>query len=198
MTSCFASIPRRIFLDTNVLQYLQDFGEYIFDHYQENENFLLSLRGKRIEKDNPLYLQIVALGDLFLGISRTNLEFALSESVYREVVQKKNSEEFLQWFYEMWDYWQNILNSYDKELVSKRAKRYYGLAKDDKSLLGNLSVGDKKIVLDAIRLDCNALLTVDKFANNNFQKFIFKKYKLMVLHPTDLMEVIRPFRALWY
>jgi len=30
----FNSLPGRIFLDTNVLQYLQDLGECIFEHYQ--------------------------------------------------------------------------------------------------------------------------------------------------------------------
>jgi hypothetical protein len=35
----FNLIQGRIFLDTNALQYLQDFGEYIFEHYRENEEF---------------------------------------------------------------------------------------------------------------------------------------------------------------
>ena len=30
----FSLIPGRVFLDTNILQYLQDFGEYIFEHYR--------------------------------------------------------------------------------------------------------------------------------------------------------------------
>jgi hypothetical protein len=29
----------RIFLDRNALQYLQDFGGYIFEYYRENEDF---------------------------------------------------------------------------------------------------------------------------------------------------------------
>jgi len=38
----FNLIPSRIFLDTNVPQYLQDFGEYIFEHYRENEEYFRS------------------------------------------------------------------------------------------------------------------------------------------------------------
>lgn len=34
----FNSLHRRVFLDTNVLQYLQDFGEYIFESYNEYSN----------------------------------------------------------------------------------------------------------------------------------------------------------------
>jgi len=64
--------------------------------------------------------------------------------------------------------------------------------------LGNRSEPDQKIVLDAIRLDCDSLLTVDKFAKDNFQHFVFEKYKLMILRPTDLIEIIKPFQALWH
>lgn len=198
----FDQIPGRIFLDTCALQYIQDFGEYIFDNYQEDEEYFLAPRGKRIEKDNPLYPQIVALHDLFLGSERAHFEFALSESVYQEVVQKKQGGEidkgFLQWFYDVWDHWQAVLESYEDEPVSQEAQKRYELAKSDKSLLGNLSEPDQKIVLDAIQLDCDALLTVDKFAKDNFQHFAFEKYGLMVLRPTDLIEIIKPFQGLYH
>ena len=41
----FDQIPGRIFLDTCALQYIQDFGEYIFDNYQEDEEYFLAPRG---------------------------------------------------------------------------------------------------------------------------------------------------------
>ena len=31
-----------MFLDTNVLQYLHDFCEYIFEHYRENDEYFRS------------------------------------------------------------------------------------------------------------------------------------------------------------
>ncbi len=39
-------IPGRIFLDTNALQYLQDFGEYIFEHYRKVGNILRHEKAK--------------------------------------------------------------------------------------------------------------------------------------------------------
>ena len=42
----FNLIPSRIFLDTNVLQYLQDFGEYIFEHYREIGEYFQARKGK--------------------------------------------------------------------------------------------------------------------------------------------------------
>ncbi len=50
----FNSIPGRIFLDTNVLQYLQDFGEYIFEHYRESEDYFQAQKDK-IKKVTRLF-----------------------------------------------------------------------------------------------------------------------------------------------
>ncbi len=60
----FSSIPGRIFLDTNVLQYIQDFGEYIFEHYRESEEFFQTRKGK-IKKGTRLFNEIEALHDFF-------------------------------------------------------------------------------------------------------------------------------------
>ena len=48
----FNSIPGRIFLDTNVLQYLLDFGEYIFEHYREGEEYFQAR--KRVQPRNRM------------------------------------------------------------------------------------------------------------------------------------------------
>jgi hypothetical protein len=43
----FNLIPGRIFLDTNALQYLQDFGEYVFEHYRESEEYFQTRKRKK-------------------------------------------------------------------------------------------------------------------------------------------------------
>ncbi|MCH7722670.1 MAG: hypothetical protein IIC76_04910 [Bacteroidetes bacterium] len=45
----FNSNPGRIFLDTNVLQYLYDFCEYIFEHYWERKDYFQA-RNVKIKK----------------------------------------------------------------------------------------------------------------------------------------------------
>ena len=42
-------LPRLIFLDTNVVQYLSDFGEFIFE-YQWDEEQLVTPRGKELKR----------------------------------------------------------------------------------------------------------------------------------------------------
>jgi hypothetical protein len=100
--SRFHLIPGRIFLDTNVLQYLQDLGEYIFDNYRESEDCFLSGK-KTIRKGERLFNEIVALHDFFINVNRAHFEFALSEAVYREVMDKKDS--ISPWFSDVWDHW---------------------------------------------------------------------------------------------
>lgn len=188
-------LPRRIFLDTNVLQYLQDFGEFIFDHYQENEGYLISPRGRKILTGSALYREIEALRFLLLGIDRTNVEFAVSENTFEEV-KKKRDARYKQWFFEMWDYWQDILQQHKSRPPSKSAGSRLKKFDQDRSLLGRLSKADSIIIRDAIFFDCHAILTVDKF--RNFHKEINDKYKLMILRPTDFLNMIKPFQALWY
>lgn len=188
-------LPRRIFLDTNILQYLQDFGEFIFDHYQENDDYLISPRGKEVPMGTTIYKEIEALRFLLLGIDRTNVEFAISENTFDEV-QKKQDTNYRRWFFEMWDYWQNILREHRGKIPSKSVELRLEKFSNDRSLLGRLSKADSEIIRDAIFFDCHAILTADKF--RALHEEVNDKYKLMILHPTDLLKLLQPFQALWY
>ena len=193
----FNSIPGRIFLDTNVLQYLQDFGEYIFDHYRESEAYFQAQKSK-IKKGTRLFNEIEALHDFFIGINRAHFEFALSPAVYEEV-SASGDERFVQWFHDVWDHWEAVVSEYEnREAFLESAEMNYKKAINDNSLLGSLSEKDKEIVLDAIRFDCDALLTVDRFAKDQNKKmYTFRNYGLMILIPVELMELIKPYQALW-
>jgi hypothetical protein len=193
----FNLIPGRIFLDTNALQYLQDFGEYIFEHYRESEECFQARKGK-IKKGTRLFNEIEALHDFFIGIERVHFEFALSSSVYKEV-SASGDKSFVQWFHDVWDHWEAVVAEYENsEVFSENAEMNYEMAVNNNSLLGSLSEKDKEIVLDAIHYDCDALLTVDRFAKDQNKKmYTFKNYGLMILTPVELMELIKPHQALW-
>ena len=94
--------PGRIFLDTNALQYLQDFGEYIFEHYRESEEYFQARKDK-IKKGTRLFKEIAALHDFFIGINKAHFEFALSPSVYKEV-SASGDKRFVRWFHDAWDH----------------------------------------------------------------------------------------------
>ena len=193
----FNSIAGRIFLDTNVLQYLQDFGEYIFENYRESEECFQMRKGK-IKKGTRLFNEIEALHGFFIGIFRAHFEFALSSAVYKEV-SASGDKRFVQWFHDVWGHWEAVVSEYENgEAFSENAERNYEKAVNDNSMHGSLSEKDKKILLDAIRFDCDALLTVDRFARDQSKKiYIFRSYRLMILTPVELMKIIKPYQALW-
>ncbi len=156
---------------------------------------MISPRGKKILTGTELYKEIEALRFMLLGIDRSNIEFAVSESTFKEV-QKKRDSNYKRWFFEMWDYWQTILREYKSKIPSKSVSSRLGEFNQDRSLLGRLSKSDSKIIQDAISFDCHAVLTVDKF--RDLHKEVKAKYKLMILCPTDFLKLIGPFQALWY
>jgi len=190
----FQNLPKRIFLDSNVLQYLNDFGKYIFDHYRESGDYFLSSNGRKISKENRLYNEIVALGKIFLGIDRANFEFAVSKSVLKEVLRKKDGS-YTQWFFDIWQHWQSIVKSYNGSAFSRRATMNLSKINGDKSIVQGISKEDRLILFDALRFDCNVILTVDRYRNR--QNEIYDKYKTMILYPTDFIEILEPFRALY-
>jgi len=60
-SNLFNILPSRIFLDTNVLQYLQDFDEYIFENYREHEDRFEIIKNRQvsfIEKGERLFGEI--------------------------------------------------------------------------------------------------------------------------------------------
>lgn len=195
--SRFNSIPGRIFLDTNVLQYLQDFGEYIFENYRENEEYFQG-RKRRIIKGTRIFNEIEALRDFFISINRAQFEMALSHAVYQEVTARGDMR-FIQWFHDVWNHWEAVVSGYKNgEAFSENAETNFKRAINDNSMHGSLSEKDKNIVLDAIRFDCDALLTVDKYSRDQNKKiYVFRNYSLMILTPVDLMEIIKPYQALW-
>jgi hypothetical protein len=83
-------LPRKIFLDTNIVQYLFDFGEFIFDNYRESESYLESPKGKQLQSDTFLFQQILALQEIFTPTTRLLYYFVVSGSIYNEI--QKNSD----------------------------------------------------------------------------------------------------------
>jgi uncharacterized protein with ATP-grasp and redox domains len=72
----FDNLPGRIFLDSNVLQVLQECGEYIFDN--------ISISAEIKEAKN-----IEALRNIFLLNERAHFEFVLSENRLKKFQIKK-------------------------------------------------------------------------------------------------------------
>ena len=127
---------------------------------------------------------------------RTPFEIAVSDNTFLEVSGKKDSR-FNQWFYDVLDHWQLIMSEYQASPFSAESQAMYEKAKTDTSLLGSFSEKDQKIVLDAIKYDCDAILTTDFAKEKNKQKWVWDKYKLAIVTPSEFVKMIKPFVALF-
>jgi len=187
----YAKLPVRIFLDTNIVQYMSDFGEYIFENYLEGENL--------VDKRNlPLspYLanEIEHLRELFLGIDRSPYHFALSLNVYEEVLRKKDGY-LTAYFKDLWQYWQAVLWDMGDDAFTGLGEITVKKIKKDTSIASALSKKDFQVFCDAVELECHAILTCDKYRKR--QDWIYDNYKIMVLSPSDLMRISGDFQPLW-
>jgi hypothetical protein len=189
------NIPQRIFLDTNVVQYIHDFGEYIFENHTDSNDFFENSRKKKIHKGTFLYNEIEALNIIFSAVERTPFDFAISEKVFHEI-NSGNNHNLNRYFYDLWDYWQTTIFEYGDEAFTGKGETKAENLISDKSLVGALSKKDFGILHDAIELECDAVLTCDKFRNR--QAWIYKKYQIMALYPSDLVTLIKPYQALWF
>lgn len=50
----YEHLPHRIYIDTNVIQYMISFGEFIYDNYTESDKYIISSNGKKIQIDSFL------------------------------------------------------------------------------------------------------------------------------------------------
>lgn len=189
----FFKLPVRLFMDTNIVQYLSDFAEFICDGYSD-EGKLFTSNGREIGVDSFLYKELNCLRQIFLNIERSPFHFAVSYNVFKEV-QQKNDPYLTRWFSDLWDYWQAVLGERGENAFVGFGRRKLARIQSDSSIKNGLSKSDFKILCDALELECDAILTCDKYRSR--QGWIYSKYGIMVLYPSDFLEITNGFHSLW-
>lgn len=177
----FENLPFRIFLDSNILQYLQEYGEYIWDNVETQ------LPEKEVRN-------IEALRNIFSFDFRTSFEFAISKNSIKEVLKRKDIS-YLHWAFDVLDYWESCIEMY------KNSEAFTGegemlLKRLDENQFDYLSKKDKLLLFDAVVLESHAFLTMDiKFCKN--KNHLEKRLEIKVLQPFEYWEMLKPFAALW-
>ena len=185
----FEEFPWRIFLDTSVLQILQDYGEFIWD-------------GGDIPPDDKIRSipngddNLFSLHGLFRINTRVPFEIALSKNSIKEVYNR-GRHDYLQWAYEMLDYWDNCINSYKSEDLAFSGIGIGLSQKTQDRKFGHLSEQDKLLIKDALMLECKGFLTMDlKLAKNSGH--IEKELNILVITPKEFWELFKPWAPLFY
>lgn len=137
MESNFENLPKRIFLDSSVLQTLEDYGEYIYDVGELDNKILRIPNGS---------WNLNALRNIMVIAQRANFEFALSENSINQVVEKMDLE-YTRWAYEMLDYWNGCINNYeDNNPYSSKGRKILERIKEEE--FGYLGAKDKLLIFE--------------------------------------------------
>ncbi len=180
-------IPGRVFLDSSTLQTLQDYGEFIYDGCeiaQENRIWSIPDGFKNLE----------ALRQIILVGSRGSLQLALSRNSLKEVLDRGNHDH-LQWALEMLDYWESCLATYEDSNSAFSGNSIILSAKLQEDQFGYLSTKDATLIQDAVLLECDVFLTMERKLPRN-ATHIEQKLGIKVLQPIGYWDLLKPWAAL--
>ena len=179
----FEDIPRRIFLDSSTLQTLQCYGEFLYENVPVAETDPIHRDGNGIAK-------LEALCRIMQVAERAPFEFALSRNSFAEI-HAKGDARYLQWAYDVLDHWLACLEESGEPCGDQAA-----LDAIDSNAYGYLGEGDRTLLKDAIRLECDTFLTMENRLPRNGDH-IEKTLGLRVLSPVGMWEYLRPWAALF-
>jgi hypothetical protein len=183
----FNRLPRRVFLDSSILQTLHNYGEYIWENIavSENDNILAMTNGLE---------NLEALRKIFFINIRAKFEFAVSRNSLNEVSHKQESS-YLQWAYDVLDHWIACIQEYEKSKGFSGKGMSYSRKIFEKKF-SYLSDKDRLLLSDAIKLECDAFLTMDEKLWKNKQS-IEKQINILILRPLDYWQLLQSFARLY-
>lgn len=181
----FLRLPRRIFIDSSVLQNIHKYGEVLFEDQELSAD--ASVRKWQQGPD-----EIMALRNILVVAGRADFQFAVSRNSLKEVAHKADSS-FLNWAREMFWHWEENLAWSG---IPKPVEAESMCSKLDGDCFAYLSAGDRSLLRDAIAFGCDAFLTMDFKLRKN-SSHVRRELGIMLLSPSDYWILIRPWAALY-
>lgn len=170
-----------------MLQVLQDYGPYIWDNDENNATGRITKMKNGIEN-------LQALRKIFFVNQRANFEFAISENSLREVRDRKNST-YLQWAFDVLDHWMSSIWEYERSAAfTGRGLRI--ITQINQKQFQYLSEKDRRLIIDAVKLECDAFLTMDAKLRGH-AAHIKKSFGLLTLQPFEYWKLLSPWAHLW-
>lgn len=180
-------ISKRVFLDSSTLQTLQDYGEFIYD-------------GGEITHENRIWLipdgfkNLEALRQIIIVGNKGSLELALSFNSLKEVIDR-NKHDYLEWALEMLDYWEGCLAAYEDSSSAFSGKGVSLSARLQGKQFGYLSAKDAILIQDAVLLECDVFLTMERKLPRS-TSHLEKKIGIKVLQPIGYWDLLRSWATL--
>ncbi len=165
-------LPRRVFLDTNVVNFILDHGGSIFDGESPEEHLS--------ERD---LADLEALHLVFLTGERAHWELAVSPLTYQEISQTQSPvrrASLESWFREVWVHWRECFAE-DGTLSDEYAEELAARVVDSTLLQAFPDKADRRLICHAIAYECDTFCTRDN-------KTILKKARLVTKLPLEILS----------
>jgi hypothetical protein len=175
-------LPRRIYLDTSVLQTVYDYGEVIWD----GARLQATGRAARVQ---GLGEEVDALRMILLVNQRAMFEFAVTEASIGEV-QGRNRAGYTQWVIDLQDTW--LI-----QLAGEPTKAMQVSAIFNEPRFGNISGKDRKLLQDAVDTGCDAFLTMERRLPSAAE-FVERQTGLRIMRPSTYWRLLAPWARLYY
>ncbi|MHC4115515.1 MAG: hypothetical protein ACYSSL_09400 [Planctomycetota bacterium] len=181
-------IPGRAFLDTCSVNFILEYGEFIFDGVQPP-----STLSKHILKD------IHAFYNIFLTGSRAMWQLAISPFTYKEAMETKDPSKkyYLEnWFSEVWSYWVETIrrNNDLPSFIEAETMRIQLLSSALFDVLPDID--DRILICDAIVYKCDCFCTRDWKTILRGREYL-KCLPIRIITPSEWWQLIKPYGALW-
>lgn len=180
-------VPGRIFLDSSTLQTMQDYGEFVYDGGEiAHEDRIWSIPDG--------FQNLEALREIMLVGRRSSLQLALSRNSLQEVLDRGRYD-YLQWALEVLEYWEGCLAAYEDGSQALSGRGVPLAAKLAGNRFGYLSAKDAKLIRDAVLLECDVFLTMERRLPKN-AAHLERELHIKVLQPPGYWDSLRPWAAL--
>ena len=183
----FEALPRRVFLDSSTVQTLFRYGEAVFEGQAPSI-------GDRAYSIPGFIEDLSALEMIFAVNQRAGFEFAVSPASLDEVAAK-GEPGYTQWGLDVREHWLISVEEHGRAAFDRDGKAL-ACELDDPSF-GYLSANDRLLLEDALALDCDAFLTMERKLARN-ASHVAREVDLLLLRPPDYWELIVPWAGLYH
>ncbi len=186
--SGFIELPRRLFLDSSTLQTMMRYGEFIWENVEPTvDDRAYTMPGFMDDLD--------ALRMMFQVNQRAAFDIVVSENSVSEV-SAKGEGAYIAWALDVLDHWRGRVDDYSGSGVAVSGTGRQLAARLDGAEVGYLSIKDKLLLRDAVLLECDAFITMEKKLARN-ATHIQALVGLEVLRPPTYWKVLRPWAGLY-